>query len=100
MQSEQLNLKLMPELAEELDLVAQVLHVPKTDWARNILAHEVKRELAEHKNFIVVEFMNGNITKAQLVNALGKKDAATIVKVMSVSKKGFEDARKIAQLMR
>ncbi len=100
MQSEQLNLKLMPALAEELDLVSQVLHVSKTDWARNVLAHEVKKELAEHKNFIVVEFMKGNVTKEQLVKALGKKDSADILKIMAVSKKGFEDAKKMAQLMR
>lgn len=55
MQTEQLNIKLMPELAKELELVEKILHIPKTDWVRNILAHEVKKELNEHKSFIAVE---------------------------------------------
>ena len=63
MQTEQLNIKLMPELAKELDLVADILHIPKTDWARNVLAHEVKKELEEHKAFVAVEYMKGRIKR-------------------------------------
>ncbi len=35
----------MPELAQEIELVSRILHIPKVDWVRNVLAHEVKKEL-------------------------------------------------------
>ena len=78
MQTEQLNVKLMPELAKELDLLSKILHIPKTEWARNVLAHEVKKELEEHKAFVAVEYMRGRISKKELIDALGKRDAEDI----------------------
>ena len=100
MQSEQLNVKLMPELAKELELVAKILHIPKTDWARNVLAHEVKKELEEHKAFVAVEYMKGNISKKELTDALGRKDVDDVEFIAKTTKKGFEDAKKLAKAMK
>lgn len=100
MQTEQLNIKLMPELAKELELIADILHIPKTDWARNVLAHEVKRELEEHKAFVAVEYMKGKINKKDLIKALGKKDTEDIEFIAKTTKKGFEDAKKLAKAMK
>jgi len=100
MQTEQLNIKLMPELAKELDLIAKILHIPKTDWARNILAHQAKKELEEHKAFVAVEYMNGKISRKELINALGNKDAEDIELITKTTKKGFEDAKKLAKSIR
>ena len=100
MQTEQLNIKLMPELAKEIELVAKILHVPKTDWARNILAHGVKRELKEHKAFVAVEYMNGKISRKELINTLGRNDAEDIEFITKTTKKGFEDAKKLAKSIR
>lgn len=100
MQTEQLNIKLMPELAKELDLIAKILHIPKTDWARNVLAHEVKKELEEHKAFVAVEYMKGRISKKELINTLGKKDADDVEFITKTTKKGFGDAKKIAKAMK
>lgn len=49
MQTKQLNVKLMPELDKEIEIVSKILHIPKVDWARNVLARQVKKELEEHK---------------------------------------------------
>ena len=100
MQTEQLNIKLMPELSRELDLVAKILHIPKTDWARNILAHEVKKELEEHKAFVAVEYMKGRISRKELIDALGRKDTEDIDFIAMTTKKGFEDAKKLAKAMK
>ena len=100
MQTEQLNIKLMPELSEELNLVANILHIPKTDWARNVLAHEVKKELQEHKAFVAVEYMKGRISKKNLIDTLGKKDALDVEFIAKTTKKGFEDAKKLAKAMK
>ena len=100
MQTEQLNIKIMPELSKELDLVANILHITKTDWARNVLAHEVKKELEEHKSFVAVEYMKGNISKKDLIGALGAKGAEEVEFIASTTKKGFEDAKKLAKAMK
>src|SRR3989344_9507477 len=95
MQTEQLNIKLMPELAKELELVEKILHIPKTDWVRNILAHEIKKELNEHKSFIAVEYLKGKVSKKELTESLGKKDAEDIEFIAETTKRGFEDAKKL-----
>ena len=100
MQTEQLNIKLMPELSKELNLVANILHIPKTDWARNVLAHEVKKELEDHKAFVAVEYMKGRISKKELIGVLGKKHALDIDSITKTTKKGFEDAEKLAKAMK
>jgi len=100
MQTEQLNIKLMPELSRELDLVSSILHIPKTDWARNVLAHEVKKELEEHKAFIAVEYMKGRIGKKELIDALGKRGASDVEFIAETTKKGFQDAKRLAKAMK
>jgi hypothetical protein len=100
MQTEQLNIKMMPELARELDIVSKILHIPKIDWVRNILAHEVKKELEEHKAFIAVEYMKGRISKKEIIETLGKKDAEDIDFIMDTTKKGFGDAKRLAKAMK
>jgi len=97
MQTEQLNVKLMPELNREIELISKVLHIPKVDWARNVLAHEVKKELEEHKSFIAIEYMKGNIPKAEMVRFLGRKDAEDVEYIMKKTKEGFKAAKEMAK---
>src|SRR3989338_5748912 len=99
MQTEQLNIKLMPELSKELDLVAKILHIPKTDWVRNVLAHEVKKELEEHKAFAAVEYIKGRISKKELIGSLGINDAEDVEFIAQTTKKGIEDAKRLAKAM-
>ena len=97
MQTKQLNMKLMPELEQEIELISKILHIPKVDWARNVLAHEVKKELEEHKSFIAIEYMKGNISKADLVKFLGKKDAEDVAYIMKKTEEGFKAAKELAK---
>lgn len=97
MQTKQLNMKLMPELDEEIELVSKVLHIPKVDWARNVLAHEVKKELEAHKSFIAIEYMKGNLSKAELVKFLGNKDVEDVDYIMKKTKEGFKAAKQLAK---
>ena len=66
METEQLNLKLQKSLYDEIDIVSKVLHIQKNEWARNILAHEVKKELEVYRHFLVREYLKGAITKKEL----------------------------------
>ena len=93
-------MKLMPELDKEIELVSKILHIPKVDWARNVLAHEVKKELEEQKSFIALEYMKGNISRADLVEFLGKKDADDVDYIMKKSKEGFKAAKGLAKRLK
>lgn len=100
MQTEQLNLKLEKGLYNEIELVSKVLHIQKNEWARNILAHEVKKELEEHKQFLVREYSKGVVTRKELVDVLGEKEVEQIERITKMGKKSFEDATKLAKAMK
>jgi predicted transcriptional regulator len=100
MQTEQLNIKLMPELAKEVDLIASILHIPKADWVRNVLAHQVKKELEEHKAYVALEYTKGKFSKKELISALGKADSEDVEFIAKTTKKGFEDAKALAKAMK
>ena len=85
------------ELAQEIELVSRILHIPKVDWARNVLAHEVKRELEEHKSFIAVEYMRGNLSREELVKLLGKQSANDIDYIMKETREDLKAAKKLAK---
>ena len=93
-------MKLMPELDKEIELVSKILHIPKVDWARNVLAHQVKKELEEHKSFVALEYMKGNISKAELVKFLGKKDADDVDYIMRKTDEGYKAAKKLAKKLK
>ena len=90
----------MPELDREIELVSKILHIPKVDWARNVLAHEVKKELEENKSFLAVEYMKGNISKEELIKVLGKKDVQDVEYIMRKTKEGFKEAKKFAKKLK
>ena len=100
MQTKQLNVKLMPELDKEINLISKILHIPKVDWARNVLAHEVKKELEEHKSFIAIEYMKGNISRAELVEFFGKNSAEDIEYIMKKTKEDLKSAKGIAKKLK
>ncbi len=99
-QTEQLNLKLEKDLYNEIDLVSKVLHVPKNEWARSILSHEVKKELEEHKHFLAREYLKGKISRKQLVEVLGEMEVNDIDMIAKIGEKSFTDAAKIAKAMK
>jgi len=87
----------MPELDKEIELISKILHIPKVEWARNVLAHEIKKELEEHKSFIALEYMEGNISRTDLVRFLGKKDADDVDYIMKKTSEDFKAAKELAK---
>lgn len=87
----------MPELDKEIELVSKILHIPKVDWVRNVLAHEVKKEIEEHKSFVAREYMKSNISRADLVKLLGKKDSEDVEYIMKKTYEGFKAAKRLAK---
>jgi len=100
MQTKQLNVKLMPELDKDIELVSEILHIPKVDWARNVLARQVKKELEEHKSFVALEYMKGKISRAELAKFLGRKDAEDVDYIMKKSKEDFKAAKALTKKLK
>ena len=90
----------MPELEKEIELISKILHIPKVDWARNVLAHEVKKELEEHKSFIAIEYMKGNISKSELVKFLGRRDVADVDYIKKKTDEGYKAAKELAKKLK
>ena len=93
-------MKLMPELDKEIELVSKILHIPKVDWARDVLAHQVKKELEEHKSFVALEYMKGKVSRSELLKFLGRKDAEDIDYIMKKSKDDFKAAKALAKKLK
>ena len=100
METEQLNLKLQKSLYDEIEIVSKVLHIQKNEWARNILAHEVKKELEEHRHFLVREYLKGTITKKELISVLGAHEVKDIDRIAETGKRSFDDAIRLAKEMK
>ena len=90
-------MKLMPELDKEIELVSKILHIPKVDWARNVLAHQVKKELEEHKSFVALEYMKGKLSRTELVKFIGKKDADDVDYIKKKTDEGYKAAKELAK---
>mgnify|MGYP001602120045 CR=1 FL=1 len=100
MQTEQLNLKLEKDLLNEIEIVSDVLHVPKNEWARSVLARQVKKELEEHKKFIARKYINGLIKRNDLIKIFGKKEVKEIDHILSVGKRSFNNAKKLSKFIK
>jgi hypothetical protein len=75
--SEQINLKLDRRLVEELDSLAEVLHISRSELIRSTLARAVKEDTMRMRESIALEYTRGHISDAQLELLLGP-DAETI----------------------
>ena len=100
MQTKQLNVKLMPELDKEIEVISKILHIPKVDWARNVLARQVKKELEQHKSFVALEYMKGNISRTELVKVVGKKSADDVDYIKVKTEGGFKEAKELAKKLK
>ena len=100
MQTKQLNVKLMPELDKEIELVSEILHIPKVDWARNVLARQVKKDLEEHKSFVALEYMKGKISRTELVKFLGRKDAEDVDFIKRKTDESYKAAKELAKRLK
>jgi len=97
MQTEQLNIKLQPALLREIDLISKILHIPKNEWARGVLAAEVKRKLDEHRVALLREYFKGAVTRKELVQVIGEAEVRGIDRLAATGKAGLADASKLAK---
>ncbi len=75
METEQLNIRLSPELVHDLDIVSNLLKINRSEWIKTKLAEETQRE----KNRLLMElstlYAKGMITKHNVEELVGKEIA-------------------------
>ncbi|MGM0510887.1 MAG: ribbon-helix-helix protein, CopG family [Thermoplasmatota archaeon] len=80
--STQVNIRLNEHLLQEIDAITKVLHVSRSEWLRNIIAHAVKEETLNLREAIALEYAKGHISEEELNVLLGpeSEDVKFIVK--------------------
>lgn len=93
MQSEQMNVRLSPDLKEDLDIVTGLLKVNRSEWVKTKLAEQIHEE----KNRLLMElstlYAKGMITKQNVEELVGKEIADRMESTLETAGKSIEAAR-------
>ena len=94
METEQLNIRLSPELVQDLDIVSNLLKINRSEWIKTKLAEETQRE----KNRLLTElstiYAKGMITKQNVEELVGKEIAD---EMEFIKKKSIESVKRGAE---
>src|SRR3989338_2592091 len=94
METEQLNIRLSPELVQDLDIVSNLLKINRSEWIKTKLAEETQRE----KNRLLMElstiYAKGMITKQNVEELVGKEIAD---EMEFIKKKSIESVKRGAE---
>jgi len=85
--SVQVNIRLDEELLREIDALAKVLHVSRTEWLRMKISRSIKEEALTLREVIAVEYAKGRIGDEELKDLLGA-DAGDVRFIVNNVKKG------------
>ncbi len=90
--STQVNVRLNEHLLQEIDAISKVLHVSRSEWLRNIIAHAVKEEALNLREAIALEYAKGHISEEELTELLGSEseDVKLIVKHLEKGKEKID----------
>ena len=69
----QVNVRLNEHLLQEIDAITKVLHISRSEWLRNVIAHAVKEETLNLKEAIALEYTKGHISEEELSELLGSE---------------------------
>ncbi len=69
--STQVNIRLDEDLLKEVDALAKVLHVTRTEWLRMRISRDIKEEALDLREVIAVEYSKGRINDEELKDLLG-----------------------------
>ncbi len=90
--STQVNVRLDEDLLKEVDAITEVLHVSRSEWLRNKIAHAVKEETLNLREAIALEYAKGHISEEALNDLLGAdaEDVKFIVKHLQEGKEKID----------
>ena len=77
----QINVRLETDMLKEIDALAKVMHLSRTDWIRVKIAEGLRDDILKHSDTIILSYFNGRISGEELKTLLGK-NAIGIAKEM------------------
>lgn len=92
----QINLRMDEKLLDEVDALAEMLHIPRSEWMRVTLAREVKEELMRLRETAALEYVRGHLSYDRLKYLLGT-DAEDIKLIKKVMEEGKEEIDRLAE---
>ncbi len=90
----QINIRLDKRLVQEIDALARMLHVPRSEWVRLKLAEMVKESILKYREVLALEYSMGHISFEEMRNALGS-DAEDVKMVYEITRKGKKEMDKL-----
>jgi len=96
----QVNVRLDNDLLKEIDALAKVLHVSRTEWLRMKIAKALQEDTLNLTEAIALEYAKGRITDEELTELLGKdaEDIKFIVKHLKKGKKQIDEMIKKGEI--
>jgi len=83
----QINIRLNEHLLQEIDTLAHMLHVPRSEWLRMKLAEAVKKDLLKYREALAMEYTMGHISFEELQTAVGR-EAEDVRTISEMTQKG------------
>ena len=100
METEQLNIRISPELVQDLDIVSGLLKINRSEWIKTKLAEEAHRE----KNRLLMElstlYAKGMITKQNVEELVGKEIAEEMEFIKEAAIESAQRGRELGQKLR
>lgn len=94
MKTQQMNIRVTEDLAEDLDIVSNILKINKTEWIRTKLAEETQRE----KNRLLMElstlYAKGMISKKNIQKLAGKEIAELMESTKNTAERSVKAGKK------
>lgn len=90
----QINIRLDKRLVQEIDALARMLHVPRSEWVRLKLAETVKESILKYREVLAMEYSMGHLSFEEMRNVLGS-DAVDVKLVHEITRKGKKEIDKL-----
>ncbi len=86
----QINIRMNENLLQEIDILAHMLHVPRSEWLRMKLAEAVKKDLLKYREALAMEYTMGHISFEELQTAVGR-EAEDVRMISEMTQKGKKE---------
>jgi len=86
----QINIRLNEHLLQEINILAHMLHVPRSEWLRMKLAEAVKEDLLKYREALAMEYTMGHISYEELQTAIGH-EAEDVRMISEMTQKGKKE---------
>ena len=91
----QINIRLNEHLLQEINTIAHMLHVPRSEWLRMKIAEAVKQDILKYREALAMEYTMGHISFEELQTVLGR-DAEDIRLINETTQKGKQEIDKLS----